>query len=146
MPKIDMVKCAGCESELVENENLPENKRTPCPKCGSLGRALVRVLTDTVEVEDRHRMRLKDGERTASGKPGKEFTQGHDLHKKSGVWNYLSRLIDRKNDRYHEKIIDTKTGKTIHECQEPLSKHQEHGSAKRKYTKNNGVPPCSSGS
>jgi len=130
-----MVKCGGCGFELIENENLPEDKRTACPKCGSLGRTLVRVLTDTVEVEDRHRMRLKGGERTASGKSGKELTQGHDFYKKSKVWNYLYRLIDRTNDWYHEKITDTKTGRTIHECQEPLSKHHEHGSAKRKYQK-----------
>jgi len=56
--------------------------------------------------------------------------QGHDFHRKSSVWNYLYRLIDRMNDWYHKKITDPKTGKTIHECQEPLSNHKGHGSAK----------------
>ncbi len=127
-----MVTCASCGSELNEKENLPEDKRTACPRCGSLGRAFVRVQTDTLEIEDRHRMKLKGGKRTASGKPGRELTQGHDFHRKSSVWNYLYRLIDRTNNWYHEKITDPKTGKTVHECQEPLNKHQGRGSAKRK--------------
>jgi DNA-directed RNA polymerase subunit RPC12/RpoP len=127
-----MVKCAGCGMELSEVENLPENKRTPCPQCGSLGRALVRVLTDTVEVSDRHRMKLKGGERTASGKPGREVIQGHDFHRKSAEWKYLYRLIDRMKGWYHEKITDLKTGKTVRECQEPLSNHRGLGSAKHK--------------
>ena len=125
-----MVRCAGCGFEIVESENLPETKRTPCPQCGSLGRALVRVLTDAVGMDDRHRMKLKGGERTTSRKPGREIMQGHDFHRKSSVWNYLYRLIDRMNDWYHKKITDPKTGKTIHECQEPLSNHEGRGSAK----------------
>src|SRR5713226_2445147 len=125
-----MVRCV-CGLQLAETENLPEHERTPCPKCGSIGRSLVRVHTDTVEVDDRHRMKLKGGERTSSGRIGRELVQGHDYHKKSGVWNYLYCLIDRMNDWYHERITDLKTGKTIHERQEPLSKHTGHGSAKK---------------
>lgn len=127
-----MLNCASCDSELAEKENLLETERSPCPKCGSLARALARVQTDAVEVDDRHKMKQKGGERTSSGKPGKELTQGHDLHQQSGNWNYLYRLIDRLNDWYHEKITDAKTGKIIRDCQEPLSKHQGRGSAKRK--------------
>lgn len=97
---------------------------------GSLGRALVKVQSDPVEVNERHRMKLKSSERTAYGKPGRELTQGHNFHGKSGVWNYLYRLVDRMNNYYHEKITDPKTSKTIHERQEPLSNHKGHGSAK----------------
>ena len=127
-----MVKCASCGFEFTERENLPENERAPCSRCGSLGRALVRVLNESIEVEDRHKMKLKGGERTASSKPGRELIQGHDFHRKSGKWNYLFRLVDRINDWYHEKITDLKTGNTIRDCQEPLSKHPGRGSAKRK--------------
>ena len=124
-----MVKCV-CGLELSEREYLPEKERTPCPKCGSIGRAWAIVITDTVGLKDRHRAKLKGGERTSSGRIGRELVQGDDYHKKSGVWNYLYRLIDRMSDWYHKRITDPKTGKTIHECQEPLSKHTGHGSAK----------------
>jgi restriction endonuclease Mrr len=41
-------------------------------------------------------------------------------------------LRDKREDHYHEKVIDPDTRETIHECEEPLSKHQDHGSAKYK--------------
>ena len=46
------------------------------------------------------------------------------------------RVIDRVNDRYFESVIDSDTGKVIHECEEALSKHFAHGSAKKKEGKN----------
>lgn len=41
------------------------------------------------------------------------------------------RLIDRANDRYFEKVSNYETGEVIHHADEPLSKHQGHGSAKK---------------
>jgi phage FluMu protein Com len=130
--EIPMVRCATCGLELVEKENLPGHERMPCPKCGSLERAWVKVQLETVGIDDRHRMKQKGSERTSSGRIGRELTQGDDYHKRSGVWNYLYRLIDRTNDWYHEKITDLRTGRTIRECKEPLSKHTERGSARKK--------------
>ena len=126
-----MARCSDCGLQIIEKKNLFEDERRPCPQCESLGQALVMIQSETLEVDDRHRMKLKGGEKTASGKLGKELVQGHDFYRKSSVWNYLYRLIDRINDWYHEKITDPKTGKIVYECQEPLSKHQGHGSAKR---------------
>ena len=45
---------------------------------------------------------------------------------------HRGRTIDRDNDRYFEKITDYETGEIIHHCEEPLSQHQGHGSAKKK--------------
>ncbi len=61
-----------------------------------------------------------------------EFETGDDLHKNSGKWMDKVRLIDRRNDDYHEVITDPETGEKVHECHEPLSKHHGHGSAKSK--------------
>ena len=41
------------------------------------------------------------------------------------------RLIDRKNDRYKETIVDPDTNEVIHHCDEPLCQHTGHGSAKK---------------
>jgi hypothetical protein len=37
-----------------------------------------------------------------------------------------------RGDLYSEKITDAETGEVIHQCQEPLTAHQKHGSAKPK--------------
>lgn len=41
------------------------------------------------------------------------------------------RLIDWGNDRYKEVVTDPETGIIVHHCEEPLSKHRGHGSAKK---------------
>ena len=45
-------------------------------------------------------------------------------------------VIDRDNDRYVERIVDSKTAAVIHECKEPLSRHRGHGTAKRRRDNN----------
>lgn len=44
----------------------------------------------------------------------------------------LYRLIHRDNDLYREKVVDPDTGEVIHFCEEKLSDHKGHGSAKKK--------------
>jgi len=65
-------------------------------------------------------------------KPISESVTGDDLHQQSGQWNKLDRTIDRENNRYRELIIDPATGTVIRSCDEPLSDHQGHGTAKPK--------------
>ena len=40
-------------------------------------------------------------------------------------------IIDRDVDRYFERVTDYETGEVIHECDEALTKHRGHGSAKK---------------
>lgn len=40
------------------------------------------------------------------------------------------RRIDRAGNLYTETVTDPLTGDAIHECEEPLTDHQGHGSAK----------------
>ena len=42
------------------------------------------------------------------------------------------RSIDRDNNKYKEVVTDPETGKVVHHCEEFLSKHKGHGSAKKK--------------
>jgi len=46
-----------------------------------------------------------------------------------------SRIINKYNDKYLEKVTDPETGDVIHHCEEPLSKHFGHGSDKFKKEK-----------
>ena len=41
-------------------------------------------------------------------------------------------VIDRDKDVYFEKVTDYEDGRTIHHCEERLSEHKGHGSAKKK--------------
>ncbi len=69
------------------------------------------------------------------GKPGKhelEIKIGDDYFRKENKWMKIKRVIDRGHDHYEEQIVEPKSGKTIHHCQEPLSSHTGHGSAKTK--------------
>ena len=40
------------------------------------------------------------------------------------------RMIDKENDRYVEKVVYTDTGTVIRDCDEKLTEHWGHGSAK----------------
>jgi len=42
------------------------------------------------------------------------------------------RLVDRKGNFYCEIITDIQTGEVLHKCEEPLSEHTSHGTAKKK--------------
>jgi len=64
------------------------------------------------------------------GKPIFESTHRPDIHHKSGKTMELVRIIDRENDHYKEIVKDFATGQVVHSCEESLSQHQGHGSAK----------------
>jgi hypothetical protein len=68
--------------------------------------------------------------RATEKKPFVERWSADDLHKASGTWRKRERLIDRDDDWYSEVITDA-GGNEVHRCEEPLSSHRGHGSAKR---------------
>jgi hypothetical protein len=51
---------------------------------------------------------------------------------RSGSVGQHERVMDRNTDWYSETVTMRDTGEVIHRCEEPLSKHQGHGSAKPK--------------
>jgi len=136
MPMDDSsVFCGACGLELEEDTSCPADRRKPCPVCGSKIRKFHVALRDSITFKEK--LRLK-GRHAVGGRPFIEEVSGNDLHRKSGKWVKLSRIIDRDNDIYHEVVIDPETSNVIHECKEPLSKHRGHGSAKRKRKKKSG--------
>ena len=58
------------------------------------------------------------------------YSFSHDIGK---LVNH-QRLIDRQNDKYIEIVKDENTDQLLHHCNEKLSEHQGHGSAKIKTT------------
>ena len=61
-----------------------------------------------------------------------EIIEGDDWTADKGRFSWKIRIIDKPNDSYLEIVVDKETGKIIHECVEPWSKHVGHGTAKWK--------------
>lgn len=126
------IACTECGAPLDESPSLPTDQREPCPNCGSMARTIHVSVHETLTVRERMGLKARHGE---SGKPCLESVSGADLHRKSGKWMHLERVIDREKDEYKEVVKDPDTGTVIHKCEEPLSKHQGHGTAKHKAQK-----------
>jgi len=116
-----VIRCADCGATLKAEDDA-------CPECGSRNRRIKATLKAALESREFIRMKAKEGGR---GKPFLEIRSGDSLFRKTGVWNRIHRIIDRKNDRYYERIED-QSGNVIRLCDEPLSQHRGHGSAKKK--------------
>jgi hypothetical protein len=125
----DTVKCGNCGEELTEQTNLNIENRIPCPQCGSLSRVYSAAIQETFHLRDKIGMKAKRG---GKGKPFIETVTGEELHRKTGKWNHIERIIDHENNLYSETITDPDTGSIIHQCKELLSEHKNHGSAKKK--------------
>ena len=61
-----------------------------------------------------------------AGRVFTEMKSGEDFHRDSGRWRHLWRLIDRRNDRYVERITEP-DGTVVREVEVPLTEHRGHG-------------------
>jgi hypothetical protein len=118
------VKCGEC-GEVVSGTSADDS--VPCPKCGSKGRHFEITVSDSLQMHSQVNIKARYGN---AGRPYLESKAGDDLFRKTGEWNSLERVIDRENDLYKEVISNPQTGEVIRHCEEPLSQHQSHGSAK----------------
>ena len=102
-----------------------------CPQCGSIKRHVHVKVSDAILIESGPiRVKGKDARLTGKRKVVQETFIGRDLEKTTGKRHDKYRLIDRRADRYRELVVDHDTGEQIHVCDEPLSEHRGHGSAK----------------
>ena len=107
----------------------------PCATCGSNRQIYQRhveiTATSRTSVGFRHlRPSFKSGGRK---RPLAEGFNGWDLRKSIGDFVRKIRHLDRENDRYIEHV-QAEDGTVIHHCEERLSEHLKHGSAKPKST------------
>lgn len=64
-------------------------------------------------------------------KPIYEGVSKPSVQRTTGIMMRLERFFDRLTDRYREHVTNPTTGELVHSCDEPLSEHQGHGSAKK---------------
>jgi hypothetical protein len=117
--------CSHCEQELEGDQ-----PSVPCPACGAVGRKTHMVIEDTVEVFTSIGIRKK-----VPGLPKKkririEHFQGWEARRSEGDLVKKERRIDKDADTYFEHVED-REGNAIHHCEEPLTEHRGHGSARQ---------------
>lgn len=120
--KMGEIYCKDCGQKLSKEDKI-------CPSCGSNKRHIVLKLEEKIELHEQIKGKVKE---KGAKKPVQEFKFGDDPHRESGKWHHREMYIDRRNDSYKEIVKDKSTGKIVHKCEEPLSKHIGHGSAKYK--------------
>jgi predicted RNA-binding Zn-ribbon protein involved in translation (DUF1610 family) len=120
------VSCSGCGASVPEPGRIED--REPCPTCGSLARTINVRLTGTVQARERLNLKARHGD-VGEVKPYREQTSGDELHRDSGEWRRVSRVVDCEHDRYTERIVDA-AGNVVRDVDEPLSEHQGRGAAK----------------
>jgi hypothetical protein len=59
----------------------------------------------------------------------KFFNGRLSLFRETGRWHVVYRTLNKRANTYDEEIRDRETGELVHECHEPLTEHQGHGSA-----------------
>ena len=124
------VSCVSCGESFADEQ--PSLERLPCPSCGAIGRRIEHVVTATRELRDSTRAKQKRPSLPSKKKLRADVFVGFDLHHKSGNWYFKDRIVNKDTDYYLERVVDPKTGAVIHECEEKLSEHIGHGSAKEK--------------
>lgn len=114
--------CTSC-NEILDNDT------DICPICGSQDIINQLFASDTLAVDFYESVRGKvkyAGEK----RPAKEFLQGDDFSVRLQKYVDKIRIIDRKEDKYYERVVDKESGEVIHECSGALTDHIGHGYAK----------------
>ena len=124
--------CAKCDCcwEGPEEENIDD--RQPCPECGATARKVSIHIVDEITVRESIGGIVKDPSLPSKKKVRVEVFDGYEWSVALEKDVKKSRIIDRRENEYHERIQDPDTGEIIHERKEPLSSHQGHGYAKFK--------------
>lgn len=124
------IYCARCGENLDESYNIKPHKK--CPNCGSVDQNLFLTEDDSIKIHNGVEGKIKNSNYSSKKNPRVAFFQGDDQRKSDGKWMEKEKLLDKDNDEYKEIVIDPETGDVIHHCEQPLSDHQGHGSAKKR--------------
>jgi hypothetical protein len=119
------VVCTECKSILT-------SLKDRCTYCGSNKKTLKIAIEDTMpETLDTIKFKAKDKTKNRRKNPVLEVFQGYDRYKKTGEIVKKIRDIDKINYKYYEHV-EKLDGTVIHHCEEKLTDHRGHGSAKFK--------------
>lgn len=119
--------CGSCRSPIDESLDTPE-ARHACLACGSIARVFAVSIDEAITLRTGLGFKHK---RPGRKKPIAEGFTRPEATRSTGVAVERKMSIDRENDRYSETVTEYETGAVIQHCDEKLSEHTGHGSAKR---------------
>ncbi len=121
--------CCGnphCDAVFPDLEEGNSSPRKACPNCGSSVRHFGAHLFEPTTLHQKLAVKAKH---PGSKRAFLESVAGDDLHRDSGNWSHVERVIDRSANRYRERIV-SENGEVVREVDEPLTAHRGRGSAK----------------
>ena len=126
--------CVQC-GHAIGTEELRTSESAACPNCG--GKTFTMQFHTRVQFREHGAVTIKQRNRDKGGDPSlgygepeREQVIGPEISASGRMVN-KERHWDKKSDWYFERVTDAETGEVIHECEEPLSQHRAHGSAKK---------------
>mgnify|MGYP006993372729 FL=1 len=117
------ITCDNCGQELQETEEI-------CPNCHSNKKTALLQVREGLHLATSERIKVKKDQYPSNKKLRYDLMQGNVSSKKTDNGRAkIKRIIDKDNDYYYEHVEDC-NGTVIHHCEEALSKHFGHGTAK----------------
>jgi hypothetical protein len=124
------MKWRSCGHRFENRTDPPMEQRVPCPSCGSMARVYEMQFSGELGFRSTLRAKARHG-LVGKIKPFFKLLTGHSFWKSGGKWVHREKVEDGENDRYFELVVDPDSGQVVHRCEEPLSEHRGHGSAKQ---------------
>lgn len=119
-------KCDSCAAIICDEIDVEDPEHVTCKGCGA------KLKPSTVPGTKLTGKISRSGTSKKKGLLAEIRIAFQPLRNRNGVLVRYERLIDHHEDRYVERVTLYDSGEVIHLCDEPLTKHQGHGSAKRK--------------
>ena len=124
---IEINECSGCHEPT---QDLIGGERVACSNCGCFGRILKEDLHEHVGAHEGFNLKLKRP--GVSGGPICTEVSKVEVFRDTGELRRVQMVTDRENNLYFKKVTAVGTGEVRWHCEEPLSDHQNRGSAKPK--------------
>lgn len=119
------IYCSSCQADLGELAT-----GVPCPECGSTARTITVTILEELTAYEAWSTQRRNPDLKSADKVRQRDFLGYEMSRRLGRMVHKVRSIDRDADRYLETVTDPISGEVIHHCEEPLSQHTGHGSAK----------------
>lgn len=117
-------KCDPCDALILEEIDPNDPEHVTCKSCGAKLKPFTApgtLLKGEV---------WREGVSKSKGWLAKVLIAFRPQHNRNGALARHERIIDRRNNHYSEQVTLLDSGEVVHRCDEPLSDHQGHGSAK----------------
>lgn len=104
----------------------------PCPECGAEKKNHEVIMMEGIQFHESWRTQRRDPTRPSDKKLRQDDFQGSEWSHRLGKMVRKERGINKDTNTYYELVVDMESGDVLHYCEEPLSNHFGHGTAKKK--------------